>query len=86
MQKNNDFFDDMAKLASGAAGEILEMRRELEGIISVKMEKLLQKMNLATSEEVQSTRDMISKMRENQEKILKRLDSLEKRLEGLKSE
>lgn len=77
MQKDNKFFDDMAKIASGAAGTLLDTKREIEAMISAQLEKLLQKMNLATKEEVDTTREMLAKLRSEQEEIKKRLDKLE---------
>ncbi|MDX2073703.1 MAG: accessory factor UbiK family protein [Alphaproteobacteria bacterium] len=78
MQKDNRFFDDIAKAASDAAGGLLGMKREIEELISVQIEKLLQKMNLSTKEELDTALAMLTKIREEQENIKKRLDILEK--------
>lgn len=82
MMKDNKFFDDMAKMASGAAGSFMEMKREMEGMINVQIEKLLQNMNLPTKEEVQTLHAMLAKSREEQELLKSRLDAVEK---GLKN-
>jgi BMFP domain-containing protein YqiC len=79
MQKDNKILDDIAKMASSAAGGMLEMKREIEMMISQQLEKLLQKMNLATREEVDTLHGMLAKAREEQEKLKSRLDQLEKR-------
>lgn len=79
MQKDNKFFDDLAKAASGAAGSMLGMKREIEDLVSAQIEKLLFKMNLSTKEEVDTALAMMTKIREEQENIKKRLDALEKR-------
>lgn len=78
MQKDNKFFDDLARMASGAAGGLLEMKRELEQMITAQMEKMLQKMDFSTREEVGAAMAMLTKIREEQDKINKRLDLLEK--------
>ncbi|MBY0406381.1 MAG: accessory factor UbiK family protein [Rickettsiales bacterium] len=78
MQKDSKFFDDIAKVASGAAGGILEMKREAEQMLAFQVEKILQKSSIATREEYDTLVAMITKLRENQENILKRLDALEK--------
>jgi BMFP domain-containing protein YqiC len=78
MQKDNKFFDDIARMATGAAGGLLEMKRELEQMMSSQMEKMLQKMNFSTREEFDTVMAMMTKLREEQEKINKRLDLLEK--------
>lgn len=80
MQFDNKLLDDMAKMASGAAGSMLEMKRELEVMVGHQLEKLLQKMNLATREEVDALHGMLAKSREEQEKLKARLDALEKRV------
>jgi BMFP domain-containing protein YqiC len=79
MQKDNKFFDDMARLASGAAGGLMEMKREIESMVSNQLEKLLQRMNLVTREEFDTVSQMLAKSRMEQEEIKKRLDALEKR-------
>lgn len=78
MQKDNKFFEDMAKLATGAAGNFLELKREIEASMHNQIEKILQNMNLATREELDTALAMVAKLREEQEKMKKRLDELEK--------
>ena len=78
MQKDNMFFDDIAKLASGAAGSLLDMKREVEQLIGFQLEKMLQKSNFATREEYDTLMATLLKIREEQEKINNRLDALEK--------
>lgn len=80
MQKDNKFFEDMAKIASGAAGSFVEMGREMEGMMRGQMEKLLQTMNLVTREEFDTVKGMLAKSREEQEELKKRLAELENRL------
>lgn len=79
MQKDNKFFEDAARLASGAAGGFMEMKREIEAMIGNQMEKLLLKMNLITREEFETVREMLVKLRIEQEEMKKRLDALEKK-------
>lgn len=79
MQKDNKFFEDIARVATGAAGGFLEMKRELEAIVSAQLEKMLQKMNLVTKEEFDTVQGMLAKARAEQEELKKRLDALEKR-------
>lgn len=77
MQKDNKFFDDLAKMATGAAGGFLEMKREMEAMVSAQLEKLLSRMNLATREEVDTLHGMLAKSRAEQEEMKKRLEALE---------
>lgn len=78
MQKDNKFFEDIAKVASGAAGGLMDMKREMEAMVGAQLEKLLQKMNLATKEECDTLREMVAKARLEQEELKKRLEQLEK--------
>lgn len=82
MQKDNKFLDDLAKMASGAAGNMLEMKREMDAAIAFQLEKLLSRMHLATKEEFDTLHAMISKFREEQEAIKARLDAIEKLLKN----
>lgn len=78
MQKDSSFFDDIAKMATGAAGGLLEMKRELEQMIGYQLEKLLQKSNFASREEFDTLMDALAKIQEQQQEISARLDALEK--------
>ena len=80
MQKDNKFFEDIARLASGAAGGFVEMKREIEDMVSLQLEKLLQRMNLVSREEFDTVSGMLSKAREEQENLKKKLEELEKKL------
>jgi BMFP domain-containing protein YqiC len=79
MQKDNKFFEDMARLASGAAGSFMDMKREFDAMVANQLEKLLQRMNLVTREEFDTAQQMLAKARMEQEEIKKRLAALEKR-------
>jgi len=78
MQKDNKFLEDMARMASGAAGGLLDIKRDIEAVVSRELEKLLQKMNLVTKEEFDAVQGMLAKARAEQEEIKKRLEKLEK--------
>ncbi len=78
MQKDNKIFDDIAKMAGSAAGGIFSIKREIEDLVSIQLEKLLKKMNLSTKEELDSALEMLVKIREEQENLKKRLEKLEK--------
>jgi BMFP domain-containing protein YqiC len=77
MQKDNKFFDDLAKMASGAAGGLMDAKREMEALATAQFEKLLQNMRLATKEEMGAALAMLAKLRSEQEELKKRLDALE---------
>lgn len=77
MQKDNKFFDDMAKMAAGGMGSLLGVKQEIENMVALQLEKLMAKMQFSTREEVDTALAMMAKIREEQEKIKKRLDILE---------
>jgi BMFP domain-containing protein YqiC len=79
MQKDNKFFEDIAKLASGAAGGFVEIKREIEDMVGYQLEKLLHRMNLVTREEFDTVSGMLSKLREEQENMKKKLADLEQK-------
>lgn len=79
MQKDNKWFDDMAKLASGAAGGMMEMKRELDRMVAAQMEKFLSNMQWVKRDEFEAVKEMAAKARAEQERLEKRLEALEAR-------
>ena len=43
--QQNPFFDDLGKMASGAAGAMMDMRREMEQMGAQQLKQLLSKMD-----------------------------------------
>lgn len=84
MQNNNKLLNDMARMASGAASGLMDIKREIEIMVETQLEKLLQKMNLVTKEEFDTTQAMLKKSRIEQEELKKRLEALESRINSLK--
>ncbi len=74
----------MARMASGAASGLMDVKREIEIIVEAQIEKLLQKMNLVTKEEFETTQAMLKKSRNEQEELKKRLEALESHINSLK--
>lgn len=79
MQKDNKWFDDMAKLASGAAGGVIELKRELDRMVAAQMEKFLSNMQWVKRDEFNAVKEMAAKARAEQERLEKRLEALEAR-------
>jgi BMFP domain-containing protein YqiC len=80
MQSQNRFFDDMARMASGAAGALSGMRSEVEARFREQLERILAGMNLVNREEFEATKAMAAKAREEQELLSRRVEVLEARL------
>ena len=76
MQKNNQFFDDIAKMATGAASGLLEMRHEVERMVQQQCESFSRKMNVVSREEFEVVREMAQKAREENAALRKELDAL----------
>jgi BMFP domain-containing protein YqiC len=82
MQKDSKIFDDFARLASGAAGTFMDMKREVEAMVMDKVEKLLGRMNLVRREEFEVVRLMAEQARVKQEQLEEKIAYLEKLLES----
>jgi BMFP domain-containing protein YqiC len=80
MQSQNRFFDDMARMASGAVGALSGVRGEVEARFREQLERILAGMNLVGREEFEATKAMAAKAREEHELLLGRLEALEARL------
>ena len=84
MQTNNRFFDDIARVANGAAGALGGVKGELESLVKDRLERILSKMDMVTREEFDAVRTMAAKARTEQELLLKRIDALEVKLASTK--
>lgn len=80
MQGQNRFFDDIARVASGAVGAITGMRDEVEARFRDQLERVLAGMDLVSREEFEAVKAMAAKAREEQELLLGRVNELEARL------
>ncbi len=80
MQSQNRFFDDVARVASGAVGALSGVRGEIEARIRDQLERLLAGMDLVSREEFEATKAMAAKAREEQELLQRRVEALEARL------
>lgn len=83
MIRNSAIFDEIARLASGAAGSALEMKREMEAMIGAKIEQMAANLQLVTREEFEIVRQMASKAREENEKLSIELQILKERFKSL---
>lgn len=82
MQTDNPIIDDIAKLASGAAGTLHGMRQEIEAAVKARIERLAGSMDLVPREEFEVVRAMAQKAREENEALSARIDALDKKLKA----
>ena len=80
MQTDNRFFDDIARLFAGAAGNVASLRHEFETRMREQAERLLRGMDLVSREEFAAVEAMAAKARAEQIALERRVASLEARL------
>ena len=82
MQSQNRFFDDIARVASGAVGALAGVRGEVEARVRDQLERVLAGMDMVSREEFEAVKAMAAKAREEQELLRRQLEALEARLAG----
>ena len=80
MQTQNRFFDDLARVATGALGALSGVRSEVEARLREQLENLLAGMDLVSRDEFEAVKAMAAKARSEQEDLTKRVAELEARL------
>ncbi len=79
MQTSNRFFDDLARMAGGAASAMTGLKAEIEGLVRQQIERLLSEMHLVPREEFEAVKAMAAKARAEQEALARRVAELEAR-------
>lgn len=69
--------DDIARLATDAAGAAQGVRREVETVVKTQIERLLRDLDVVTREEFEAVREMALLAREENDKLAARLAALE---------
>src|SRR3954447_15293548 len=80
---SNRLLDEFARLVTDAAGAAQGVRREVETVVKGQAERFLKDMDVATREEVEVLRDMVTAGREENERLTARLAALEARVATL---
>jgi BMFP domain-containing protein YqiC len=83
MQSENRFFDDLARVASGAFGAFAGLRTEVETLAKQRFERLLADMDLVRREEFEAVKAMAARARGEQEDLALRVAALEARVREL---
>lgn len=77
---NLRFLDDLAKVASGAARSMGDVRTQIKSMVNA----FLSEMDLVTREEFERVEALAQKARERQIELEKRITALEKKKQGKK--
>ena len=80
MQTSNRLFDDLAKMANGAASAVTGVKDDMEGMARRRLEKLLAEQGLVSRDEFEAVKSMAANARAAQEKLEKRVQELEAQL------
>ncbi|WP_040475928.1 accessory factor UbiK family protein [Paramagnetospirillum caucaseum] len=83
MQSQKPFFDDLARVASGALGALSGLRAEMEAMMRQQFERFTSSLDLVPREEFEVVRAMAIKAREDNEAQAARINELEARLAAL---
>ncbi|HEY1260833.1 MAG TPA: accessory factor UbiK family protein [Stellaceae bacterium] len=80
MQSQNRFFDDLARVAAGAASAVSGVKGEVESRLRAQLERVLAGMDLVSRDEFEAVKAMAAKARAEQEDMARRVAELEARL------
>ena len=78
MQTSNRLLDDLAKVAKGAVSTLVGVKDEIEALVRQRVDKLLADADLVPREEFEVVKAMVAEARTEQERLSKRLATLEK--------
>ena len=78
------FFDDLAKVMTGAAGAAQGLRREFDTVVQNQIERVLNNLEIVKRDDFEAVRAMAQKAREENDKLAARVAELESRLGAAK--
>ena len=78
MQTDNPILDDLAKLANGLVGTLDSVRKECDTMVRARIERLASEFDLVPRDEFEVLKEMILKVKTENEDLKKRLGRLEK--------
>ena len=83
MQSSNRFLDELAKMATNAAGAARGLQQEVEAIVRGQAERLLGGMDLVQRDAFEAVKAMAVKAREENAALAARIEALEARIAEL---
>ncbi len=76
-QTSGRLFDDLAKVMTDVAGTAQGMKNEVDNVMRGKLESVLQDLDVVQREEFEAMKEMLFKVRSENEDLKQRLDALE---------
>mgnify|MGYP001345442025 FL=1 len=83
MQTSNRIFDDLARVANGAASTLVGVKDEIDALVRQRIEKMLVDADLVPRDEFDAVKTMAAEARAEQERLAKRVAALETKLKKL---
>jgi len=83
MQSSNRFIDELAKMATNAAGAARGLQQEVEAIVRGQAERLLGNMDLVQRDAFEAVKAMAAKAREENVALAERVAALEAQIAAL---
>ncbi len=80
------FFDELAKVISGAAGAAQGLRNELDALVKAQVDRLVADLELVRREDFEVVREMAGKARQECQALKVRIAELEAEIERLKGD
>lgn len=85
MQTSNRLLDELAKMATNAAGAARGLQQEVEALMRGQAERLLSQMDLVNRDAFEAVKAMAAKAREENEALAARVTALEAEVAALKA-
>ncbi len=82
MAADNRFFDDLARMAGGAASLVSTVRRQIRSDLKDRVGAYTSKMDLAGRDEIERLQAMVTKYRVEQDQMKRQIAELEAALGG----
>lgn len=79
MPPSNRLFDDLARLMTDAAGAAQGVRREAETVVRAQLERVVRDLDIASREELDVLRDLVTQLQAQNEALTARVAVLEAR-------
>ena len=83
MQTSSRILDDLARVANGAVSTLAGVKDEIDAIVRQRIEKFIVDADLVTRDEFDAVKAMAAEARLEQERLIKRVVALEKRLKAV---